>query len=193
VAGGFTTLIIADGRPAATTTATTCATRSPAAAAAAAATAPTAVLWGPTLHNFTSTFYAPLLFKPASYAAGLRCLFGDQSLWCRAADFEAVGGYRERLPLMEDLALVLDLHAAGPVDAAAGASGPRQPWHGRGRVRQLGPPVATTSGRRFQGWGSGAVATATHFAIALAWYGGAPPGVLKRVVDALYPAVSEVR
>ena len=32
---------------------------------------------------------------------GIRCLFGDQTLFCRAVDFEAVGGFKEDLPIME--------------------------------------------------------------------------------------------
>ncbi len=44
---------------------------------------------------------------------GLRCLFGDQTLFCRAADFRRVGGYDGWLPLMEDLDLIIRLHMAG--------------------------------------------------------------------------------
>lgn len=45
---------------------------------------------------------------------GLRCLFGDQTLFCRAAGFEAVSGFNERLPIMEDADLCLRMHMAGP-------------------------------------------------------------------------------
>ena len=44
---------------------------------------------------------------------GLRCLFGDQTLFCRAAAFRAVQGFDERLPIMEDADLCLRLHLAG--------------------------------------------------------------------------------
>jgi len=183
VAGGFTTLIRYDGRP----------------PRQEEEEEDTATPAGPlclsmTLHNWGSTFYAPLLARPWAAAAGLRALFGDQSIFVRASDFGRVGGYRADLPLMEDLALVVDLHVAGPTDGAA--HGVRALWVAgplRGRVRQLGPPCATTSARRFVGWGSPLKATAIHFAVALAWYAGAPPHVLEGVVRALYPAVSDVR
>ena len=177
VAGGFTTLILED---AATVS------RPPGGGQA--------LCLSMTVHNWASTFYAPILARPLSFAAGLRALFGDQSIFCRAADFERVGGYRGELPLMEDLSLVMDLHRAGPADRAA--HGVRALWVAgprRGRVRQLAPPAATTSGRRFQAWGSSVKATAIHFAVALSWYAGVPAHVLEGVVRALYPPVSEVR
>lgn len=52
-------------------------------------------------------------FPLALRCRGLRCLFGDQSLFVRAADFRRVGGYNERWPLMEDLDLILRMHMAG--------------------------------------------------------------------------------
>jgi hypothetical protein len=48
-----------------------------------AATAVTAVavpgrrLWLLSFHNFISTYYAPLLFRPAAFLRGLRNLFGE--------------------------------------------------------------------------------------------------------------------
>ena len=175
VAGGFSTLIRVD-------------------AASDKASHPGPLCLSMTAHNWLSTFYAPLLARPWAAAAGLRALFGDQCLFCRRADFERMGGFQAGLPLMEDLALVMDLHVAGPADGKA--HGVRALWLAgtpRGRVRQLAPPCAITSARRFVGWGSPLKATAIHFVVALAWYGGAPPAVLERVVRALYPAVSEVR
>jgi hypothetical protein len=41
-------------------------------------------------------------------------MFGDQNLFCRQSDFERVGGYDQRLPIMEDLDLIMRLHAEGP-------------------------------------------------------------------------------
>jgi len=41
-------------------------------------------------------------------------MFGDQNLFCRRTDFERMGGYDQRLPIMEDLDLIMHLHAAGP-------------------------------------------------------------------------------
>jgi hypothetical protein len=45
---------------------------------------------------------------------GLRAMFGDQNLFCRASDFERLGGFDQRLPIMEDLDLIMRMHAAGP-------------------------------------------------------------------------------
>ena len=45
---------------------------------------------------------------------GARLLFGDQTLFCRAADFKRVGGFAARLPIMEDADLCIRLHMAGP-------------------------------------------------------------------------------
>jgi len=45
---------------------------------------------------------------------GLRAMFGDQNLFCRSSDFQKVGGYDQRIPIMEDLDLIMRLHAAGP-------------------------------------------------------------------------------
>ena len=45
---------------------------------------------------------------------GARLLFGDQTLFCRTADFKRVGGYAARLPIMEDADLCIRLHMAGP-------------------------------------------------------------------------------
>lgn len=77
--------------------------------------------------------------------AGLLCrgglaLFGDQTLFCRAADFRSVGGYDELLPIMEDVQLCITMHEAGPAPAAAAARSSK--GHGtmvrrrRGRIRQ---------------------------------------------------------
>lgn len=41
-------------------------------------------------------------------------MFGDQNLFCRSSDFQRVGGYDQRIPIMEDLDLIMRLHAAGP-------------------------------------------------------------------------------
>jgi hypothetical protein len=47
---------------------------------AAAAAVPDRRLWLLSLHNFASTYYAPLLFRPLSYLRGLRALFGEHVL-----------------------------------------------------------------------------------------------------------------
>ena len=75
--------------------------------------------WGMSAHNVAKTFYAPLLFRPLSFARGLRVLFGDQAMFVRAEEFRRVGGFDEALPIMEDADLCVRLHDAGPARRTA--------------------------------------------------------------------------
>jgi glycosyltransferase involved in cell wall biosynthesis len=132
-------------------------------------------LLGPSFHNMISSYYAPLLFAgPAAARGGLKCLFGDQSLFCRAADFRRAGGYDGALPIMEDADLCVRMHEAGL------ASGKR------GREVQLvwGAPNRT-SGRRLAPMGA-LGSTIVHWRVALAWWRGAPPAALRRIYDEVY-------
>ena len=52
------------------------------------------------------------------YVEGLRVLFGDQAMFCRAIDFGYVGGFDENLPIMEDADLCIRMHEAGPASDA---------------------------------------------------------------------------
>ena len=144
------------------------------------------------------THYLPLLLRPVSYARGLRVLFGDQAMFCRAAPFAAVGGFDERVPLMEDADLCLKLHAHGPRDGGAdgdaddvstapGRFRALAPWsrRRRGRLVQLSRSVGT-DGRRFEQWGN-AAATRVHFIIGIAWYfRRADAAQMRRVYDRFY-------
>ncbi|GBF91790.1 hypothetical protein Rsub_04895 [Raphidocelis subcapitata] len=78
-----------------------------------------------TAHNTAKTWYAPLLFRPLSFARGLRCLFGDQTICVRGEDFRRVGGFDERWRIMEDAQLCIDLHMLGPPWPPAAAHGAR--------------------------------------------------------------------
>lgn len=89
--------------------------------------------WGTSLHNALKTYYAVALFKPIWFVRGMRLLFGDQAMFCRRADFEAVGGFDD-VAIMEDLELSLKLGK-------------------RGRVRQIGR-VCESSDRRVAKWGA---------------------------------------
>jgi hypothetical protein len=137
------------------------------------------------------THYLPLFARPLSYARGLRILFGDQALFARAAAFHAVGGFDANVPIMEDADLCLKLHA-GTTGAAADAADKLRPGRfrrvplrgARAQLRQLSRCVSTDA-RRFEEWGN-ARGTATHVAIALAWYFGATGAQMKRIYDALY-------
>lgn len=70
---------------------------------------------------------------------GMRALFGDQTLFCRASDFRSVGGFDERLRIMEDLDLVIRLHAAGP----SGRPGTETEQHASAQASSLsaGPSI----------------------------------------------------
>ncbi|QDT17951.1 TIGR04283 family arsenosugar biosynthesis glycosyltransferase [Alienimonas californiensis] len=122
------------------------------------------------LHHRLKTHYAPLIYRPHRYAfSGLRLLFGDQAMACRASDFAAVGGFDESLPVMEDADLCLRMNRGLPPD--------------RGRIRELPAPVQT-SDRRVREWGV-VRANVTYLAIAWGWAYGAPADWLGR----FYPDV----
>ena len=70
--------------------------------------------WFLSMHNVAKTFYTVAVFRPKSFVCGLKCLFGDQAMFCRAKDFEYVGGFDENLPIMEDADLCVRMHVAGP-------------------------------------------------------------------------------
>ena len=135
-------------------------------------------------------------------------------MFARAADFAAVGGFNEALPIMEDADLCIRMHEAGP--SPHSHSGHRRgtgagravaeafersvvgglPWserrrrtpqqrRRRGRVRMVLSPVARTSGRRLEAWGN-ARATRIHFALGLRWYAGATPAQLLDLYHSIY-------
>eukprot|EP00873_Tetraselmis_striata_P042897 jgi/Tetstr1/463161/TSEL_008095.t1 len=133
---------------------------------------PDRVLWFPTLHNAAKTWYAPMLFRPVSFARGLRLLFGDQAQFCRASDFRRLGGFDPELIIMEDADLCIRMHMQ--------ARGGRR----RGAVRML-PSAVQTSGRRIGSWGN-LRATWIHFRIALQWYLGGTPGELRTTYNKIY-------
>ena len=114
---------------------------------------------------------------------GIRCLFGDQTLFCRAADFGTVGGFQDNLPIMEDVDLGIRMHEAGPSSNshASHASHGKQ----RGRVTMVMHPVNETSGRRLSDWGA-LHATYVHFYIALRWYFGAKPDKMYKIYHDMY-------
>lgn len=117
---------------------------------------------------------------------GIRCLFGDQTLFCRATDFKTVGGFQDDLPIMEDVDLCIKLHEAGPsMSSAVEPSRQTSSKHRRGRVTMVMSPVNCTSGRRLSNWGS-VQATLIHFYIALRWYFGASPAQMYGIYHQWY-------
>jgi hypothetical protein len=126
-----------------------------------------------TLHNFISTYYAPLLFSPVAFFRGLKCMFGDQSLFCRSEDFHRVNGYNDALPIMEDADLCVRMHRHGLKSGKPG------------KEVQLLTAVNRTSGRRIKEWGN-LKTTEIHLRISLAWWRGATPEELWGMYDRLY-------
>jgi len=92
------------------------------------------VQWGTSFHNWIKTWYAPLLFRPRLFLRGGRLLFGDHAMFFRRADFLAVGGCDEALPVMEDADLCIRMTNLG-------------------RVRLVNR-VVITSDRRVVAWGA---------------------------------------
>lgn len=132
------------------------------------------ILWLTTIHNFISTYYAPFLFRPRSALRGLKCMFGDQSLFCRKSDFIAVQGFDSSLPIMEDADLCIRLHDYGVSSGRGGQE-----------VQVLQGEPNATSGRRIASFGNWK-ATLVHFQLALAWWNGADPRKLRAIYDDIY-------
>jgi glycosyltransferase involved in cell wall biosynthesis len=126
-----------------------------------------------TFHQCISTYYAPLLFAPGSFARGLRCMFGDQSLFCRAEDFWRVNGYDSQLPIMEDADLCVRMHRDGLRNGK------------RGREVQLNNCINRTSGRRIAPWGNWR-ATKIHVKLSVAWWKGATSETMWELYEKWY-------
>lgn len=112
------------------------------------------ILWFPTIHQYIGFDLYPCLFRPWHYLCGLRCLFGDQNIFCRLDDFLQVGGYDEELVIMEDVDLCLRMF---------------EYFKGPGCAIDRVPAWSTTSGRRIAAWGP-LRATLIHFRIGLRWF-----------------------
>ena len=124
---------------------------------------PTTTRWITSFHNYVKTYYAPLLFRPHLFLfKGARLLFGDQAIFCRRAQFVAVGGYTDTMPIMEEADLILKLVRFG-------------------RVRQVNR-VVESSDRRVAKWGFWK-ANGIFLAIGFLWGVGYPPEKLKRWFD----------
>ncbi|WP_080239723.1 TIGR04283 family arsenosugar biosynthesis glycosyltransferase [Spirosoma rigui] len=120
---------------------------------------PSTTRWVTSFHNYIKTYYAPLLFRPRLFFRGARLLFGDQVIFCRRGQFEAVGGYDSRMPIMEEADLLIRLVPFG-------------------RVRQVNR-VVESSDRRVAAWGFWK-ANRIYLAIGMLWGLGYPPEKLKR-------------
>jgi rSAM/selenodomain-associated transferase 2 len=89
--------------------------------------------WVTSFHNWIKTYYAPLLFRPHLFIRGGRLLFGDHAMFFRRSDFEKVGGFDERMMVMEEADLCVRLAR-------------------NGRTRLVNR-IVITSDRRIQKWG----------------------------------------
>lgn len=94
------------------------------------------ILWVPTIHQFISTYIYPAIFSPFRFLQGLKCMFGDQNLFCRRADFSKVGGFDEALTIMEDADLCIRMHDMGKRDG--GVEG--------GKYTYSGPKILPVAG-----------------------------------------------
>ncbi len=119
----------------------------------------TTTRWLTSFHNYIKTYYAPLLFRPHLFFKGARLLFGDQVIFCRREQFEAVGGYTDTMPIMEEADLLLRLVRFG-------------------RIRQVNR-VVESSDRRVAKWGFWK-ANGIFLAIGFLWGVGYPPERLRR-------------
>jgi hypothetical protein len=127
-------------------------------------------------HNVIKTTYCAVLSRPLAYLRGFRILFGDQAMFCRLDDFNAVGGFDGSIPIMEDADLCVRMHNRG-----------RQRGKYKGRVKLL-DRVVTTSGRRIEQLGNFR-ATLVHVLIACSWNFGLDEKKLKSIYDWCYKDV----
>lgn len=150
-------------------------------------------LWFMSVNNWAKTFYGPLLLRPLSFARGMRCLFGDQAMFCRRSDFWRCGGFSEELPLMEDADLCVRMHMVGPgpnITRSGGGDAVGSPSERprRGRIRMV-PRAVHTSGRRIEAMGCPFRATYIHARIGLSWWftpAADRPDRLQRLKACLY-------
>lgn len=128
------------------------------------------------INSLLKTWYIPLIWRPLSFPRGLRCIFGDQIIFCRKSDFDYVGGYRKNYPIMEDLGLCIDMHMR-----AMHRNGNK----GRGRIEVVMGSVAKTSARRVSKWGN-LRALYVYIVIGMHWHMGASPQKVQQLYDDLY-------
>lgn len=126
------------------------------------------VLWWTTFHEYVATWLYPLLLRPCAYMRGLRCLFGDQNMFCRLDQFHGVGGFDESLVIMEDADLCWRMWQA----------------YG-GRIVRIGSVWNETSGRRIAAWGQ-LRTLYIHVRIGFGWWWGMDPEDLYQLYHRLY-------
>ncbi|MGJ3250452.1 MAG: TIGR04283 family arsenosugar biosynthesis glycosyltransferase [Elainellaceae cyanobacterium] len=119
--------------------------------------------WGISLHNYLKTYYAPLIFRPhLFFGKGLKILFGDQAMFCRATEFRDCGGFDPDLPIMEDADLCRKLVRYGRI--------------------HLVHRVVQSSDRRVAKWGA-VRATLLYLWIGVLWGVGVSASYLEQFYD----------
>lgn len=140
-------------------------------------------------HHTAKSYYLPALLRPKRAIRGLRLFYGDQCLFVRRDVFQAVGGYDERLALMEDADLCVTAHAHV---WRANRGHTNQKAHTSEAVCALlhdAEPVGT-SARRFERLGC-ARTTAVQLLVGAMYAVGCSPERLEAVVARLYAPVRE--
>ncbi len=68
------------------------------------------------IQNYIKTYLGAFFYNPIRCVCfGFRLLFGDQVMFCRKADFIAVGGFDINLPIMEDSDLCFRINKLGAI------------------------------------------------------------------------------
>eukprot|EP01023_Acetabularia_acetabulum_P048030 TRINITY_DN5066_c0_g1_i4.p1 TRINITY_DN5066_c0_g1~~TRINITY_DN5066_c0_g1_i4.p1 ORF type:complete len:358 (+),score=35.50 TRINITY_DN5066_c0_g1_i4:142-1215(+) len=125
-------------------------------------------------HNNIKSFLYPIIFRPLSFIRGIRLLFGDQVIFVRNKEFLKVGGFDEKLALMEEADLVVRMHNQGPLN-----------MKGRGKIQFVSDRLVVTSGRRIYELGE-TKALFIHMLIGVSWYFGADANFLQNLKNNLY-------
>lgn len=152
--------------------------------------------WAVSLHNTLKTHYIPAILKPLCYCAGLRLLFGDQCMFMRIEDYDAVGGFDESHLIMEDADLCWKLHNIHKLNGNNNNNNNNNDTpctksishtrHTRPGKIQLINRCVRTSGRRIDHVGGTLRATYIHFVVAFSWWCGMSQSRLRTMYHNLY-------
>ncbi|CAI5476535.1 unnamed protein product [Closterium sp. Yama58-4] len=120
---------------------------------------PGRVFWGMCLRNVAKTCDTGSAWFSGvrAFLRGMRMLYGDQAMFCRAQDFVRIGGFDERLAILEDADLSERIHVDGwqrtmPVSryslgGVGDSDGEEKLRIKRGGEMVMLPRVVVTSGR----------------------------------------------
>ncbi len=123
---------------------------------------PSGTCWGTSFHNWIKTWYAPMFLRPYHFLRGVRLLFGDHAMFFKRNDFFTVGGLDERVIVMEEAGLCIQMARLGKIKMVR-----RWVW---------------TSDRRIQKWGP-IKANWIYFKVGVMWAFGAREQLKKHYPD----------